>query len=89
VLNAFTYGGAYLTSYPLSVFGDWFRRLVAFGVGLAFVNYFPSLYILDKSDPLGFPRALQFASPVAAAALAVVAGLTWRVAVRHYRSTGS
>jgi ABC-2 type transport system permease protein len=87
--NAFSYGGAYLTSYPLSVFGDWFRRLVGFGVGLAFVNYFPSLYILDKADPLGFPRALQFASPVAAAAMAVVAGLTWRVAVRHYRSTGS
>lgn len=87
--NAFTYGGAFLTSYPLSVYGVWLRRLMAFGVGLAFVTYFPALYILDKPDPLGFPSGLRFASPVAAAVMGVVAGLVWRLAVRHYRSTGS
>ena len=87
--NAFTYGGAFLTSYPLSVYGVWLRRLVAFGVGLAFVNYFPALYILDKADPLGLPSGLRFASPLAAAAMALVTGAVWRMAVRHYRSTGS
>jgi ABC-2 type transport system permease protein len=56
---------------------------------MAFVCYFPALYVLDKDDPLGFPRALQFASPLVALLAAVVAGTIWTLAVRRYRSVGS
>lgn len=89
VANTFTYGGSMLAQYPLNVFGEWLRRFLAFLVPIAFVNYFPSLYILGKRDPLGYPRVLQFASPVVAALACLVAAWIWRVAVRHYRSTGS
>jgi ABC-2 type transport system permease protein len=89
VANAFTYGGNYMTGYPLNIFGVWLRRIFAFVVPLAFVTYFPGLYLLDKPDPLGFPQFFQFLAPVAAVAFAAAAGLVWRVAVRHYRSTGS
>jgi ABC-2 type transport system permease protein len=87
--NAFTYGGNFLTQYPISIYGDWLRRFLAFVVPMAFVCYFPALYVLDKPDPLGFPRALQFASPLVALAAAVVAGFVWTFAVRRYRSVGS
>jgi viologen exporter family transport system permease protein len=87
--NAFTYGGNFLTQYPISIYGDWVRRFLAFVVPMAFVCYFPALYVLDKPDPLGFPRAFQFASPLVALVAAVVAGLIWRFAVRRYRSVGS
>jgi ABC-2 type transport system permease protein len=89
VANAFTYGGNYVTSYPLTIFGPWLRRIFGFAVPLAFVTYFPGLYLLDKEDPLGFPEWCQFLAPVAALGFAVVAGLVWRTAVRHYRSPGS
>ncbi|CAN5844055.1 ABC transporter permease [soil metagenome] len=89
VANAFTYGGNQLTSYPINIFGPVLRRLLAFVVPLAFVGYFPALYVLDKPDPLGLPRALQLASPLVAVASAAVASWVWRLAVRHYRSTGS
>lgn len=89
VANAFTYGGNMLTQFPINIFGTWFRRLMAYVVPLAFVNYFPSIYILDKDDPLGAPVWFRFASPVVALAVSVVAALVWRTAVRHYRSTGS
>jgi ABC-2 type transport system permease protein len=89
VANSFTYGGNMLTQFPLNIFGTWFRRLLAYAIPLAFVNYFPALYILDKDDPLGAPKILRFASPLVAAAAALVAGAVWRTAVRHYRSTGS
>ena len=89
VANAFTYGGNYMTGYPLNIFGVWLRRLFAFVIPLAFVTYFPGLYLLDKPDPLGFPEFFQFLAPFVAIAFAVAAGLMWRVAVRHYRSTGS
>ena len=87
--NAFTYGGNFMTQYPISIYGEWVRRFLAYLVPLAFVCYFPSLYILDKPDPLGLPRALQFVSPIVAIAAAVVAGVVWRFAVRRYRSVGS
>ncbi len=89
VANAFTYGGNFLSQYPVNIFGSWLRRFVIFVVPLAFVSYFPSLYILDKEDPLGLPRALQFVSPLVAIASVAAGCLVWRFAVRHYRSTGS
>jgi ABC-2 type transport system permease protein len=87
--NAFTYGGNFLAQYPISIYGEWLRRFLAYLVPMAFVCYFPALYILDKPDPLGLPRVLQFASPLVAVASALAAGLVWRAAVRRYRSTGS
>jgi ABC-2 type transport system permease protein len=89
VANSFTYGGQLATQFPMNVFGVWFRRFIGFAIPVAFVNYFPALHILDKTDPLGAPTVLRFASPVVAAGSAVVAALVWRVSVRHYRSTGS
>ena len=88
VANAFTYGGNFLAQYPVNIFGSWLRRFVVFVVPLAFVSYFPSLYILGKDDPLGLPRALQFASPLVAIASLLVGTTAWRFAVRHYRSAG-
>ncbi len=89
VANAFTYGGNYMAQYPVSIFGSWLRRFVIFVVPLAFVAYFPSVYVLGKEDTLGLPHALQFASPLAAAASVAGGWVVWRAAVRRYRSTGS
>ena len=87
-VNAFTYGGNFLSQYPLNIFASWLRGLVVFVLPIGFVAYFPSLYVLDKPDPLGFPAGLQFASPLVAAVSAVVAVRVWGFAVRHYRSAG-
>lgn len=88
VANGFTYGGAYATQYPVSIYGPWVRRVVAFGFGLAFVSYLPGLALLDHPDPLGLPTALRYASPIVALALALVARTAWHASVRHYRSAG-
>jgi len=88
-VNAFTYGGNQLTSYPIDIYAGWLRRLFAFVIPLAFVNYFPALYVLGRPDPLGAPAALRFASPLVAVTAALVARSAWGFGVRHYRSTGS
>ena len=87
-VNAFTYGGNFLSQYPINIFASWLRGLVVFLVPLAFVAYFPALYVLDKPDALGLPDALRFASPLVAAIVAAVAAAVWSFAVRHYRSAG-
>ena len=66
VANAFTYGGNTVTQYPLTIFPREVVTGLTFLIPLAFVNWYPALYILDRSDPFGFPAWLQFASPLAA-----------------------
>ena len=87
--NAFTYGGNTLTQYPLAIYPVEVVRAVTFIVPLAFVNWYPALYVLGVDDPFDLPAAFQVASPVVAALFVAVAALTWRTALRHYRSTGS
>jgi len=87
--HSITYGGRFLTQYPLSILGEWLRRLVIYILPLAFVAYLPTVVILDKPDPLGLPRALGYASPAVAVILAFAARAIWATAIRHYRSTGS
>lgn len=88
LVNAFTYGGNFLSGYPITIFGRWLRNLVLFVVPIAFVSYFPALYVLDRPDELGLPDALRYLSPVVALLTAIVAVLVWENAVRHYRSAG-
>ncbi len=87
--NALTYGGRDFTSYPITVYGDWFRRIVAYGLGFAFVAYYPGLALLGRADPLGGPMWLGLVSPLVALAAVGVAAVIWRFGVRQYRSTGS
>lgn len=87
--HAVTYGGNYMSQYPLEIYGTWLRRFFTFVVPTAFIAYFPALYILGRNDPFGSPRWLQFSSPVVALAAFLVARAVWTLGVRHYRSTGS
>ena len=89
VASAFTYGGNTLTQYPLTIYPTEVVKVLTFVVPVAFVNWYPALFILDRSDPFGFPSWLQFASPLAAAVVLGATALVWRTGVRHYRSTGS
>jgi ABC-2 type transport system permease protein len=89
VMNAFTYGGNYLTQYPPTIFARDLVRTATLIVPLGFVNWMPTLHILGRHDPLGLPEFVQFLSPVAALLVAGVAGIAWRAGVRSYRSTGS
>ena len=87
--NTVTYGGSYLTSYPITVYMGWMRTLLAYLVPGAFVAYYPGLTLLDHPDPLGAPTWFGWLDTPVALLAAVVAGLIWRTAVRHYRGTGS
>jgi ABC-2 type transport system permease protein len=87
--NALTYGGGFLAQYPLGIYGAWLRRLLAYAVPIAFVNYFPAVYVLDRHDRLGLPAWASFAAPGVALVVVIAAAMAWRVGIRHYRSTGS
>jgi ABC-2 type transport system permease protein len=87
--SSLTYGGRDLTLYPMTVYGDLFRRVFGLGLGFAFVAYYPALALLGRADPLGLPGWVGWVSPAVAVPAAAVAALCWRIGIRHYRSTGS
>ncbi|MEV0567240.1 ABC-2 family transporter protein [Dactylosporangium sp. NPDC050588] len=82
---SFVYGGNYAAQFPASVFATPVRVLFTFVVPAAFVAYLPVLTLLDL--PGG--GALGWCSPVAAAAVWIVALLGWRAGLRHYTGAGS
>jgi ABC-2 type transport system permease protein len=87
--NSVTYGGQALTQYPLAIFGQQIVRAVTFVVPLAFINYYPVLYVLGKPAPLGLPSWTGVLSPLVAVVMVGLASLGWRAGLRRYRSTGS
>jgi ABC-2 type transport system permease protein len=89
VSNAFTYGGNYLTQYPLTIYPGEFVKAITFIVPIAFVNWYPVLYVLGRDVPGGLPNVLRFAAPVVALVLSALALIVWNRGMRRYQSTGS
>ena len=74
--------------YPVDIFGYAFRVIVTGLIPVAFMNYYPTLMLLDKLDH-GSPWAwLGYMSPVVAVTLVILASLIWHLALRHYSSAG-
>lgn len=89
VVNIFTYGGQTMTTYPMHIYQEWMQIFFTFILPMAFIDYYPALYLLRKPDPFGLPGWLPFLAPVLAL-LAMAASLAyWRAGIRRYQSTGS
>jgi ABC-2 type transport system permease protein len=89
VSNAFTYGGNYLTQYPLTIYPADVVKAITFIVPLAFVNWYPVLYVLGRDVPGGLPNVLRFAGPLVALVMCALALAVWGAGMRRYSSTGS
>ncbi len=89
VINIFTYGGSEMMSYPMHIYSKWMRRFFTYVIPAIFLNYYPALYLLDKSDPVHMPSLAPFLSPVVGVGTMAVALAFWRFGVRHYASTGT
>ena len=89
IINIFTNGGVFMGSYPLfhlSVVVSAFFHLYC--STLACVNYFPSLFLLEKIGASGVsPIGVQLA-PFAGFLFLGITVLFWRWGVLHYQSTG-
>lgn len=85
-MNIFTDGGRELAQYPLDIYKKWVVEFFTFIVPLAFVNYYPFLYIIGKNQGFGLFYML---SPLFAFLFIIPSYALWRYGVRHYKSTGS
>jgi ABC-2 type transport system permease protein len=89
VVNIFTYGGTTMLQYPLTIYQEWMQLFFVYVLPMAFINYFPALFFLDKPDPFGLPPCVPFLAPFICAGVFLVALRLWRFGVTRYSSTGS
>jgi ABC-2 type transport system permease protein len=88
-VNVLIYGGQYLASYPMQIYGSALRFLFVWLVPFGLAIYVPALGILGRQGPPGLPAWLAWVAAPAAGLFLAGGGLAWRAGVRHYVGTGS
>ena len=84
IMNIFTDGARDLTQYPLSIFHKYVKNFFTYIMPLAFVNYFPLLYVIGRTE-----NKLYMISPIVSILFIIPCYVVWRIGVRKYKSTGS
>ncbi len=80
---------AEFTRYPLGIYPRSVRYVLTFVLPFAFMNYFPAVYFLDKSDAtLGLPAAVGLATPLIGLAFAALSYAFWRAGLDRYQGVG-
>lgn len=87
--NMLTYGGSAALTFPVSIYSDWFRRVLVYGIPLAFVNYFPALAALDRVEADGWPAFMPWLSPFVCVGVLLLGQAAFNRGLQRYESTGS
>ena len=82
--NVFTDGGKHMAQYPIGIFRKGMVFIFTFIIPYAFVNYYPLMYFLGKSD-----NKFYMFSPLIVLLYLIVPFLAFRRGVKKYASTGS
>lgn len=83
VRNVITNGGKSMAEYPIGIFNKGFVFVFTFIIPYAFVNYYPLLYFLGKSDNI-----LYAFSPLLVIIYLIPCILAFNLGVKKYSSVG-
>lgn len=76
-----------MQQYPVNIFGKYFQIFVTCFLPVAFINYYPSVVLLDKAvDGI---RVWQYFAPLVSLLMLVIAAFVWTRGVRRYAGTGN
>ena len=85
LMNILQEGGRDLSSYPISIYRDWFAKFFTYIIPFGMVNYFPLMYLLGKQNaPFWYGLA-----PIATVPFLGFTLLLWKVGLKNYKSSGS
>lgn len=76
-----------MQQYPANIFGKYFQIFVTCFLPVAFINYYPSVVLLNKAE--GGTSFWQYLSPVVSLVLLFVGALVWTRGVKRYAGTGN
>ncbi len=89
LVHIFVYSSKELILYPVSIYNPWVQWFLTFIFPLAFINFYPAGYFLQKSGQFMFHPVLQFMTPVVGIIVFTLSLLLWRYGINKYQSTGS
>ena len=75
--------------YPIDIFGTAFRVIVTGLIPVAFMNYYPALFLLDKVNRNSPGWWLSYISPLVALMLIGIVLIVWQLGLNRYSSSGS
>lgn len=76
-----------MQQYPVNIFGKYFQIFVTCFLPVAFINYYPSVVLLDKAaDGI---RVWQYFAPLVSFLMLAIAAFVWRKGVKRYAGTGN
>ena len=84
IKNVFTDGGKNLAQYPIGIYKKGVSFFFTFIIPYAFINYYPLLYFIDKTDNI-----LYMLSPILVFVFLIPCLLSFKIGLKHYSSTGS
>ena len=89
LVHTVIYSAKEFIHYPLSIYNTWVKFFLTFIFPLAFVNFYPANYFLEKSERTLFHPILQYFTPIAGIIVFGTACLFWRLGTNRYQSTGN
>lgn len=87
LVNAFTFGGAMLASFPITIFAPQLRFAFVWVVPLGAAVYVPSAIVFGRAPDAGV-GAVLWATPLLVVAISAAAAAAWRAALRSYVGGG-
>ncbi len=84
VRNVFTDGGKHMAQYPIGIFSKGFVYFFTFIIPYAFVNYYPLLFVIGKSDNIYYAF-----SPLILFIYIIPCIIVFYLGVKRYSSVGS
>lgn len=82
--NLIADGGKHMAQYPIGIFSRGFKFFFTFIIPYAFVNYYPLLYLLGRSD-----NKLFMFSPLLVIVFLIPCFISFKLLSRKYTSAGS
>ncbi len=77
------------TNYPITIYGTAIQFLLTFILPFAFMNFYPSLILLDKTSSSPFTDWLPYASPLVGIVIFILSIKVWNYGLSKYQSSGS
>lgn len=84
VVNVFTYGGRDMAQYPIDIYNKTFKVIFTYIIPFGLINYYPFLYIVEKSNTTSY-----IFLPLSTLLHLAFAIFIFNKSVNKYTSTGS
>lgn len=90
LVHTVVYSSKEMILYPVSIYKMWMQVFLTVFFPLAFINFYPSHFFLNKGGgDLLFHPFIQYMTPAAGVLVFTGAALLWRLGVSRYQSVGN